>query len=127
MNNLHFMQNWNKKLDCDIFTTIRIYDSSKHFIGAKFSITWLHGNSILPLEDRECIHINIFNLSSLTNGLALLDTGYNAKDTASIIRTMYKHKNVDVDKVQWVALYLKKIKPKPNNLPSTPAQGVQSA
>ena len=110
MTNIHFMKNWNNKLDCDIFTTIRVYNPNRHYIGAEYTITWLHDNLILTLEPRVCIHMNTFKLAILTNGLALLDTGYNAKETTSMIRAMYKNKNIDVDQVTFCALYLKRIK-----------------
>lgn len=110
MINIHFSQNWNNKLDCDIFTTIRIYDPSKHYIGAEYTITWAHGKEILSLDNRVCIHMHTFQLASLTNGLSLIDTGYNAKDTVELIRKMYKNKNLDVDKIKFCALYLKRKK-----------------
>lgn len=110
MINLHFSQNWNNKLDCDVFTSIRIYDPSKHLIGEEYTITWTHGKEILSLENRVCIHMHTFVLASLTNGLALVDTGYDAKATVEIIRKMYKNKNFDVDKIILCALYLKRKK-----------------
>ena len=39
MEKLEFSTNWNNKLDCKCFTTIRLYNPNKHFRGNQFEIS----------------------------------------------------------------------------------------
>lgn len=80
---LAFSHDWNKKLNCDNFTTIRISDRFK--IGDKIEI-FFKTESLGPAEiiGRKEIFIDDIN-----EFIARIDTGYSAKETIKIIETMY--------------------------------------
>lgn len=76
MNEINFSKNWNNKLDCDVFTTIRKWTRDKdefykNRIDAKFRII-LDGEFIglARLRDRKA-----FRLDSLPRMLLKLDVG----------------------------------------------------
>jgi hypothetical protein len=86
---ISFSYNWNNKLDCRAFTTIRLYNPNKYILHANYRIE-LQGNE-------KCIGkivaINRFKLEDLTETVAYIDTGYNKAECEGIIRKMYKDVN----------------------------------
>jgi hypothetical protein len=81
-----FSYNWNKKLDCDAFTTIRIYQPEKYVIDETYQI---------DLNKAEfckgtIIDIKKFWLKDLNDFIAYLDTGYDKEECKKIITLMYK-------------------------------------
>lgn len=110
MDTIHFSYNWNNKLDCNIFTTIRIYNKQKHYIGAQFNITWQFEKETIELEPRQIVLLNTFTLDKFTPGMALIDTGYDLPEAKAIIMNMYHKYYPDINKVVFCMLFLKKIK-----------------
>lgn len=86
---LTFSYNWNNKLDCKVFTTIRL--SNRFQIGQKVEII-LKGKS---LGYGEIIDIKGFYLENLNDWLAMIDTGYSANECRKILKKMYKSKNIN--------------------------------
>lgn len=99
MNTIKFSYNWNKKLCCTCFTTLRI--NNKHNIGDVVMIT-LKGKErgLATVVDKKEL-----NLDGITNALAYIDTGYNAEDTKKLLMKMYKNKNIDWNR-QHIYLYV---------------------
>jgi|SRR5690606_20792256 len=88
MEDLSFSHNWNNKLDCRCFTTLRLL-SAKWSPGQQVNIK-LKGESkgigiIAAIRKLELNQINEY--------IARIDTGYSAKECKEIIRKMYP--NVD--------------------------------
>lgn len=94
---LKFSTNWNKKLNCRCFSTIR--KSNRFKVGDQLTVL-LHdekkGNVFA--DDGKCyidygvatvVHISPFKLSSLTDGMALIDTGYTRLEVLTILNAMY--------------------------------------
>jgi hypothetical protein len=84
MNNIiKFSSNWNKKLDTNIFTTLRVTEkySSKKIILVEFKGLYRVAEII------ECRKINTLLLNDF---ICYLDTGYNTKETIDILAKMYK-------------------------------------
>jgi len=84
---INFSYNWNNKLNCKAYTTIRLYNPSKYRIGEKCDITLkrkFHHNG-------EIIDIKNFYLKDLNNFVALIDTGYSLEECRDIILKMYKN------------------------------------
>jgi hypothetical protein len=107
---LNFSTNWNKKLDCDIFSTIRIWNQDKHFQGKEVDI---YDNSIKPARYKGRAKYEIvseFKLSQLKASAAMLDTGYTLSETINILRTMYYKKVPDIEKQSFAYIILRKIK-----------------
>lgn len=102
MENLIFSHNWNKKLHCNCFTTIRI--SGRFSKGNEIDIL-LKGEKlgVAKVIDKKQIY-----LEQITEGMAYLDTGYNRDETIKIIKTMYPEVNDWTSKpIYWYLLKYK--------------------
>lgn len=92
MNKLTFSFNWNNKLDCNAFTTIRLRNDNKYYKGASF-------NTVLAQKGKEEINkgdvmveeVKHFKIDKINEFVALLDTGYCRADCIKTIQTMYKN------------------------------------
>jgi hypothetical protein len=105
MNTISFSANWNNKLDCKYFTTIRIYNPLKHKTGKKVDILLKK-----KLKNKaQIIGVKKGYIKDLGAYDCYLDTGYSKQETISIMLKMYPKINF---KHQLVALVLlKKIEP----------------
>ena len=90
MDTLNFNTNWNNKLGCNYYTTIRLHSKTR-FEGQKLKVVlkneFLHDAQIIKIEN--CV------LSQIGDRTAYLDTGYNRDGFCNIIQTMYKNKGID--------------------------------
>ncbi len=84
---LHFSYNWNGKLNCQCFTTLRLYNAEKYKTGALFNI-YLNNK---PKGQARLIQMNYFNLKDVNEFVARIDTGLSAKECQNMIRQMYKN------------------------------------
>lgn len=108
MEKLEFSTNWNNKLDCKCFTTIRLFNTAKHFKGNQFEV-FLQKKYKTKVE---VLSVGLIKINSLTDFLCYLDTGYSRLETIEILEKMYPH--VDFLKKHLAILLLKKIEtPKP--------------
>jgi hypothetical protein len=99
--NIDFSYNWNEKLNCKAFTTIRLSD--------RFEIGD-HLNVLLKKELRlnaRVVNKHYFTLDKLSDTIAYLDTGYSKEETIDILQKMYK--NVDLTKAKFVLYVLLKV------------------
>lgn len=94
---LSFSTNWNGKLDCTYFTTLRL---SSFNVGDALEI-W--HKSLYKGEGR-VVDKKIINLNQISDWIGYLDTGYNAHETKKILMTMH-HTVTDWDK-QLIYYYL---------------------
>jgi hypothetical protein len=85
MRQISFSYNWNKKLDCDAFTTIRLYQPEKYCIGEQYEIQLKKEK----LFEGVIVDVKKFMLKDLSNFVAYLDTGYSKENCQSIIQKMY--------------------------------------
>lgn len=92
---IYFSGNWNNKLDCKCFTTIRLANKLKYEIGGYFNI-YLNNQ---PHKKAVIKDIWVINLSQLDKFTAMIDTGYSLGKTKGIFYKMYP--NVD-----WQSQYL---------------------
>lgn len=82
---LNFSTNWNNKLNCKAFTTIRPYTASK----------WFEGEHVQVMLNKKyqftakIVAINSMTLEKINEPLARVDTGYSATECKDIIRKMY--------------------------------------
>lgn len=105
MEKLEFSTNWNNKLDCKCFTTIRIFNSSKHWVGNKFEV-FLQKKYKIKVE---VLSVGVIKINSLTDYICYLDTGYSRVETIEILKKMYPQ--IDFSKKHLTILLLKKIEP----------------
>lgn len=95
MEKLEFSTNWNNKLDCKCFTTIRIYNPAKHFRGNQFEV-------FLQKKFRTkafVIGTILTKLEQLSDYVCYLDTGYSKEETTAIFRKMYPHIDFKTQKI----------------------------
>ena len=85
MRAISFSYNWNKKLDCQAFTTIRLYQPEKYVVGETYEILLKD----VAIGKGEIVEIRKFMLSELNEFVAYLDTGYPKEKCKEIIRKMY--------------------------------------
>lgn len=81
---LEFSHNWNNKLQCTAFTTLRLSDRFQ--IGDKVDIYLKHrrlGTGVVTGKIPTTFH-------AITDGVAYIDTGYPALKCREILQTMYK-------------------------------------
>ena len=113
MERLNFSTNWNKKLDCDVFSTIRLWNPAKYYEGAEFEV---YDNSVNPARYKGravCAIVSEFRLNQLKPAAAILDTGYSLDETLHVLRTMYYKKVADLEKQPFAYVILKKVKQQP--------------
>lgn len=89
MKTLNFNHNWNGKLNCDYFTTIRLYNEDKYKVGERFEC-YLKGQFKGVVE---VVSVKVIYLHQINNWIAWLDTGYDVHTTQNILREMYKNKS----------------------------------
>lgn len=110
MERLNFSTNWNRKLDCDTFSTIRLWNPEKHYQGREVDI---YDKSVSPPRFKGVGRYELvseFTINQLKPAAAMLDTGYTLEETQNMIRTMY-HKTVPNVETQPLAyIIIKKVK-----------------
>jgi hypothetical protein len=81
---LKFSTNWNNKLNCDCFTTLRL--SSRLSVGELIEVEdrGVTKGLYTVLDKRRLNDISVIN-----DWMAMLDTGYSANETRDIIKKMY--------------------------------------
>lgn len=82
---LHFSTNWNNKVQCEAFTTLRIYQPGKHVVGTAVHVI-LKGQ---PVCKGIIAAVKPLYLHQVNEFIAYLDTGYNTEACKSIIKKMY--------------------------------------
>ncbi len=85
MKQINFSKNWNGKLSCESFSTIRIYNPDKYIIGESYALN-LESQHIGSVE---IVALRTFTLSELTDEMAYLDTGKSLKDMIIILKEIY--------------------------------------
>lgn len=94
----NFSKNWNNKLDCDCFTTLRL-SSSKYQVGQIHEII-LDGKH---KKFAKIIEIKSLKLSQINEFIGHLDTGMDAKATKELMIRMYSKYSINWETKQ---LYL---------------------
>lgn len=85
---LTFGYNWNGKLNCNCFTTIRMHNPRKYQPGNKLNVV-LQGK---PKGTATVLEVKQFRLDKLNEFTARIDTGYPLEECRKMIREMYKNK-----------------------------------
>ena len=95
MEKLEFSTNWNNKLDCNCFSTIRLFDTRKHFKGNVFEVFLQKKTKGKALV----LGTIITKLDKLTDYVTYLDTGYNKEETQAIFKKMFRRTNFEEQKI----------------------------
>lgn len=104
---IKFSYNWNGKLNCDSFTTLRLHNPLKYCAGHIYDVWLVQGKENKEIGQFVAVEIRQLKLSALNNFIAYLDTGYSVEKAKEIIQRMYpKHDDPYLD-----FILLKKVKP----------------
>lgn len=115
MNDLTFSCNWNNKLDCDAFTTIRF--STRFRIGQEYKIILrLSKHNVETKGIAKVVAMKDFLLKDLNEFMAYIDTGYSITQTKEIIRRMNQKFKIDYSKQRLYFLLLNYVKDNKTNL-----------
>lgn len=107
MHEIRFTTNWNKKLDNNVFSTIRLQNFKKYQVGQTYDIRITEHGTEKSFK-AICVYIHHFYLKNLPEGTAWLDTGYSRAETITIIEKMYKNSDVNVHEVPFSLILLKR-------------------
>jgi hypothetical protein len=102
MDVLSFSYNWNNKLDCQAYTTLRLM-SGKYRVGNQFQVL-LNGQDH---HKAEVVDVKSLKLAQINEFIAHIDTGYTAEECRNILRRMYGEKAETAD---FGLVLLKKLK-----------------
>jgi hypothetical protein len=106
---LKFRYNWNGKLFTEFFTSIRLFNKERFKIGNKFSGVLKPGKQAYRFGIIEVIEVYPFLIDKIPTITSHLDTGYTKAGTISTIKTMYKNKNIDFNKQQFMIILFKNL------------------
>lgn len=85
---IEFTTNWNGKLNCNSFTTMRLHNPVKYCVGAIKQI-YLQG---VWKGNAKIIEVRRIYLREINRFIAKLDTGLSPEDCRQLFRTMYKNR-----------------------------------
>jgi hypothetical protein len=92
MDVLNFSYNWNNKLDCQAYTTLRL-STAKYEIGKVFQVV-LQGS---VHHYAEVVSIKVLKMAQINEFIAHLDTGYTVEECKNVLRRMYGDKAETAD------------------------------
>ena len=86
MDTISFSYNWNNKLHCNFFTTIRALNPNKYRAGVQHEV--LLKDDCLGIA--EIVSVKAIYGRDINEYIAGLDTGYSVDETLKILSRMYK-------------------------------------
>lgn len=89
---LRFSFNWNNKLGCKSFSTLRLYNEARYVVNTPFQV-YLKDQYLGIAELRAVRKTKSTNLNEF---VCQLDTGYGVAETQKILKRMYKGKEETV-------------------------------
>jgi len=117
MATITFSYNWNNKLNCNFFTTIR--KPNKLYIkGCQYLITYSKTqapgavkNPATPLFIAQLLHVQDMSLADIPESWCMLDFGYSKAEFIEIISKMYKLEGSAREKTVFSVLFFKRSLP----------------
>lgn len=97
-----FSSNFNNKLDCKAFSTIRMRNDARFKLEHDYSIVLKDQ----PIYVAKIVSITHFRLNALSPAMSYLDSGYDPTGAKKIISNMYSKKGIDVNSVDWSFIVL---------------------
>lgn len=112
MKQLKFSYNWNNKLNCNAFTSLRLANPGYYKEGQQYEIICkkeFRGYAVLQ-------RIKVLKLADISDFIAFLDTGYSMDQTRDILKKMYKTANWETQEIYFM-LFVKSHpqRPEPTN------------
>jgi uncharacterized protein YqfB (UPF0267 family) len=87
MKRIDFSHNWNNKLDCQSFTTLRLKNGEKYQTDELYEIYM--GENQLPKLTAKLLNIKEIKLYEITEWIAQLDAGCSLEEFKEIIKRIY--------------------------------------
>ena len=98
-NTIKFSTNWNNKLNCNYFTTIRLM-SKKYQVSKIFNIELKNQHHCKSIV----VNMIYLKLNDLNDFNCYLDTGYSVDETKNIFKKMYPEINFEVTNLSIILL-----------------------
>ena len=94
---IKFSYNWNNKLECKSFSTVRISNENKYRLLAIYQIVMTNkkGEIIKDFGLARLQSITSFLLDNVSPAMAFLDSNLSKIDFIGLVSTMYKNKNIN--------------------------------
>ena len=91
-----FSYNWNGKLNCRAFTTIRLLNKTKYAQGSVHQILLKNKErQVTDFGRAVVVEAKEIRGNNLNEFIAHLDTGYSMEEMKGILKKMYKGKNIE--------------------------------
>ena len=84
-NVINFNENYNNKLNCKFFTTVRLLNYEKYKTGWAYNI-WLKGNFYRTVQ---CVEIRVIDYSNFDRFLMMLDLGLTLAESKAKLIELY--------------------------------------
>ena len=97
MKSLPFSYNWNNKLNCQSFSTIRICNPSKYVLLDVYEIILKSGKNQPPAKKgiARLQSISNFYLDKVSPAMSFIDTNLSVIDFIQMVKKMYKNFNIN--------------------------------
>ena len=97
METLSFTHNWNQKLNCRSFSTVRIENPIKYRLNQEYRVQLLQVKGKPPIDKGIAVlkHIEYFNLFDVNPAVCYLDANLNKETFIKLVLTMYKNSGID--------------------------------
>lgn len=102
---IDFSENWNNKLNCTYFTTIRLHNPKKYIVSQK-NTTFLKK---IPISNVLVVDVAVVTFDKIKPWVKMQDTGLSVTDFDKMVKTMYKNIVKDWEKQQWEIILCKTI------------------
>lgn len=106
LEDINFSQNWNNKLSCECFSTFRMHNKNKYYVGAIRNIKL----KTKLMKQARIKTLHTLKLSEVTEGMALIDTAMTKAEFQVLINTMHKKIVANFETQLWDFMILKTIK-----------------
>lgn len=106
---LRFNKNWNKKLNCDYFTTLRLI-SDKFVKGNVYRILLEENGVLRTLYDAVIIDVRNIRIYQITDWMSCLDSGLSSGELKDILYWMYKNSVANINEADFAYIMLQRIK-----------------
>jgi len=116
METIKFSTNWNKKLETDTFTTIRLENPHKYKLGEVYNIIQQEKGVNRDRGQGKIIELCSIKLHQLKEINCYLDTGYSMDATKDIIYKMHPGKDWNQQKLYYMLIQKVKQETKTGNL-----------
>lgn len=100
MREIVFTYNWNNKLNCKAFTSIRISDY--YTVGYQYKVTLKSGKESTELGTAIVVSVREFWLDQLNEFISYLDTGYDVDQCREVILRMHPEVNFEKKKLRLI-------------------------